>query len=561
MSSFKHFVLVAAVVVFNIAGIQTSAAQSTIETRIVGGTQSTSAEWPWMVLLSTSTSTTNFFCGASLIAEQWVLTAAHCVDGKSKEGIQAFVGLYDKSDNSISATAITKIIVHPDYDSNTSDNDLALLKLDSASTIAPLNIMNSTVALTLEGQVDDLDNDVYAIGWGDTEDPNPESYPDILRDVFMPYVSNSVCNLSMNNQITPNMLCAGLATGGVDSCQGDSGGPLVFSDDGGLSWYQAGLVSWGYGCADADNYGVYTRVENYIDWIQRAVNGVTPSIRFGSWIAGKLASAQIVVNNNSADDLDIGTISSSNSAITFTHNCPSTLLVGNSCAIDLSFTATDIGTYSDIVTIPTNHPVLGIAEVDVEAYIVAESTFGLVDVDTSIEWALAGDKAWSEKQVTTNGSYSFESGDIADNQYSSLFAYVTVATGNSSRSVYFDWKVCSEPNFDFLELWVDNVKTAVRSGNVDWVNKSVVLSGTGHHVIEWRYNKDYSVSNGFDAGWITNVALDEASNNALPKHIEECDLINSPPPSSSSSGGGAMSVWLYLVFGLPLMMRRRLRKY
>lgn len=560
MSLFKKLVLISVFVFAGLETTQADSAQSIVETRIVGGTQSGPSDWPWMVLLSSSTSTANFFCGASLVSEQWVLTAAHCVDGRNIAGIHAFVGLHDKSAPTDPSIAITKIIIHPDYDSNTSDNDLALLKLESASSITPLNIINSAAVIVLEGQVDDLDNyadDVYAIGWGDTEDPELTAYPNILRDVFMPYVSNTVCNSSLEGQVTDNMMCAGLALGGVDSCQGDSGGPLVFTDDGGSSWYQAGIVSWGVGCADAGNYGVYTRVEEYIDWIQRAVNGVTPSIRFGSWIDGKIATSQIIVENNSGTDFDfIGSVSSSNSAITFVDNCPSMLSAGNSCTVDLTFSATTIASYDGIITLPTNHPVLGIVEVDVKGNIVAEVTsFALVDVDSSIQWALAGDNAWSEKQVTMDGSYSFESGSIADNQFSSLFAYVNVSVGNT-RSVFFDWKVCSEPEFDFLELWVDNKKIAMRSGNPGWTNKSVLLDGEGDHVIEWRYNKDYSVYRGIDAGWVSNVELDTASVNPLPDHIEECIVYPSQP---TSSGGGAISVWSYLVFGLPLLMRRRFK--
>lgn len=558
MSPFKKLLLISAVVFTGLATTQATSSESNIETRIVGGEPSGSSDWPWIVLLSTTSSTSNFFCGASLISEQWVMTAAHCVDGKTTAGIQAFVGLHDKSDISVSAIKITKIIIHPDYDSNTSDNDLALLKLESVSSVIPLNIINSSAALVLEGQADDLDNyadDVYAIGWGETEDIYLGSKPDILREVFMPYISNSVCNQSMDDQVTNNMMCAGLITGGVDTCQGDSGGPLVFSDNNGISWYQAGIVSWGYGCADAGNYGVYTRVEKYIDWIQRAVNGVTPSIRFGSWIDGKIATAQVTVENNSGTSFDfMGSVSSSNPAITFVNNCPTTLTSGSTCVIDLNFSAAIIGTYNGIISLPTDHPILGTAEVDVVGHIVAEVTsFGLVNADTSIQWAQAGDDAWSEKQVTTDGAYSFESGNILDNQYSSLFAYVNVAVGNAPRSVFFDWKVCSEMDFDFLELWVDNKKVATRSGDVDWANKILVLQTEGDHVIEWRYNKDYSVAIGIDAGWLSNIVLDNPSVNALPRHIEECTPLQ--------SSGGAVSSWFYLGLGLPLMMRRRFRKH
>ena len=106
-----------------------SVAASNIETRIVGGTEvPSSSEYPWMVMLSQTTSKSNFFCGASLISEQWILTAAHCVNDTTAGAVYAFIGEYDKSTSIITASSISEIHVHPDYDAFTSDNDIALLK-------------------------------------------------------------------------------------------------------------------------------------------------------------------------------------------------------------------------------------------------------------------------------------------------------------------------------------------------------------------------------------------------------------------------------------------------
>lgn len=89
------------------------------------------------------------------------------------------------------------------------------------------------------------------------------SLPASLRKVTVPVVSRTTCRAEYGTSaITDNMFCAGVTAGGKDSCSGDSGGPIVDS-----SKVLQGVVSWGYGCAEANYAGVYTRIGNFVDWI------------------------------------------------------------------------------------------------------------------------------------------------------------------------------------------------------------------------------------------------------------------------------------------------------
>lgn len=573
MSLFKKLVLISAVVFASLATTQANSAKSSIETRIVGGTQSGSSDWPWIVALSRSDSTANDdlfqnqFCGGSLINESWVLTAAHCVVDTfgspiSTSGVHAFVGEYDLNNSTGEYRAVDLVIVHPDYNSTTTDNDIALLRLASPSTVTPVALIDSSVAATLETLDDDTVTDFTVIGWGSlTEDQTNPTYPSILEDVDLPYISNSVCNSSaLSGQVTDNMICAGFPNGGFDSCQGDSGGPLVFSSGGQLS----GIVSWGVGCAQADSYGVYTRLSNYTAWIDSILNGyiITPNIQFGSWLSNTTITANLTIQNSSSSVLTLNSFSTTNSAFTVLANtCSSIVNVDATCVVTVEFASGSLnGAVTGAVTIDTDSATVPVITVPLEATVVTETFFSNAPAPSSVRWALSGNSGWTQQQVTTDGSLSFESGNITDNQTSSLYAYFDLA---STENVYFDWKACSEPSYDFLELWVDNVKVSGISGDSDWNRTSVSLSGGTPHVIEWRYNKDYSYYYGNDAGWINNIAigLAAASQNSLPVHSSSCDLSVTNAPQPMSSGGGSMSGWIYLMFGLPLIMRRRFRKY
>jgi hypothetical protein len=159
---------------------------------------------------------------------------------------------------------VEKIIMHAQYNSETNDNDIALLKLKTAATSEAVTRITPKLMQGLkEGTA------LTVMGWGNLSTTG-EQFPDKLNQVQVPLVSNASCKTSYSN-LTENMLCAGYTQGGKDSCQGDSGGPLVYQLDG--KWHQVGVVSFGQGCAEANYPGVYTRVENYADWITAQMQG------------------------------------------------------------------------------------------------------------------------------------------------------------------------------------------------------------------------------------------------------------------------------------------------
>ncbi len=232
--------------------------------RIIGGIEASSGNYPWIV--SVQSSDGSHFCGASLIDKQWVMTAAHCVPNTAASDIRVVVSEYNtaKVDQGEQIRNVEKIIMHAQYNSETNDNDIALLKLKTAATSEAVTRITPELMQGLkEGTA------LTVMGWGNLSTTG-EQFPEKLNQVQVPLVSNASCKTSYSN-LTENMLCAGYTQGGKDSCQGDSGGPLVYQLDG--KWHQVGVVSFGQGCAEANYPGVYTRVEKYTDWITAQMQG------------------------------------------------------------------------------------------------------------------------------------------------------------------------------------------------------------------------------------------------------------------------------------------------
>ncbi|XP_005083145.1 cationic trypsin-3 [Mesocricetus auratus] len=221
--------------------------------KIVGGYTCKKNSLPYQVSLNVGYHS----CGGSLINSQWVVTAAHCYSSR----IQVRLGEHniDTLEGGEQFIDAAKIIKHPNYNSNTIDNDIMLIKLKSAAT---LNSKVSTISLPKSCA--SSGTKCVVSGWGNTLSSGT-NYPSLLQCLDAPILSDSSCKSAYPGQITSNMFCLGYLEGGKDSCQGDSGGPVACNGQ------LQGIVSWGYGCAVKGKPGVYTKVCNYVSWIQKTI--------------------------------------------------------------------------------------------------------------------------------------------------------------------------------------------------------------------------------------------------------------------------------------------------
>lgn len=295
-----------------------TAVLATLSGCMVAGRDADIADWPGMASVQTVSGSTIYHeCGATMIAPEWALTAAHCVENARMES-NGRAAQYLEGDNgqmtrfgtlAVAAGlgdltvvpkdtvfAVRRIVIHPGYQPGAPEkgSDIALLRI-AGSWDGPLMPLDGLTASA--GDLMQPYADIVAAGYGKLGETaqgeegvarggrHVRAPSLVLQEGYVPVVDTGICNSQIRDRINEaglaaaypglvidgvTQLCAGI--GGSDACQGDSGGPLVIRKSSSTP-VQAGVVSWGMGCAREESPGVYMRVSAFAPWVS-AVTGI-----------------------------------------------------------------------------------------------------------------------------------------------------------------------------------------------------------------------------------------------------------------------------------------------
>ncbi|KAF7765144.1 hypothetical protein PCIT_a4462 [Pseudoalteromonas citrea] len=321
-----------------------------ITPNIVGGQPADTSQWQFYTQILNSNGSTAF-CGGSYIGDGYVLTAAHCVKNKAARFLHVKVAGFVLGGNDGDRIQVAEKFVHPQYNSNTLNHDVALLKLERTPTLG------RQVALAQSNINQYVRNGDFITVAGLGRLSEGGSRPSNLQEVSVPLVSDQVCNQSGGSyaNVGDVAFCAGFAQGQKDSCSGDSGGPIVVNSGG--QTVQLGIVSWGVGCARPAKYGVYADVAALGSWIDSVKGGAQPisvsytqSQTLPNFKLGEQVAHTYTIKNTGTSAFTFASVALENSGVASTpvksiDSCSaSTLQANQSCQVNVEFTATAPGT-------------------------------------------------------------------------------------------------------------------------------------------------------------------------------------------------------------------------
>ena len=233
-----------------------------------------------LYIIADNTIQPQIVCGAVLVGDSWIFTAAHCVYCRSVDMI-LFVVIGNSDRHIKEGTEIKhkvhKILVHPMYNPQTLEFDVALLLPCCNELYSPFVKKICLPNCTNDQYLYRPGTQCTVAGWG-ASDLNSDSstfrVPTHLRHFQLPIADLQLCQNSPTFAIKDSFICAGDAPGQKRACKGDSGGPLFCKRKDGAGWVVVGVVSWGEGCKEAYKYDIFTNLchKEIRTWIEEQMD-------------------------------------------------------------------------------------------------------------------------------------------------------------------------------------------------------------------------------------------------------------------------------------------------
>ncbi|ELA8091545.1 TPA: trypsin-like serine protease [Vibrio parahaemolyticus] len=510
--------------------------QNDVSTRIIGGEPANTSDWKFIASLVRKGQPTSIghFCGGSFLGGKYVLTAAHCVEGLNADDIDIVLGLDDQNNESQARRiAVNNIYSHDEYNSNTTNNDIALIELEHSVDSATIDLATPEVLDSVR-----VGDKLHVAGWGNTSTTD-RVYPTVLQQVDLEYVDRATCqNLPGNySNVSDDGICAGYYWGGKDSCQGDSGGPLIV-DDNGINKL-LGVVSWGDGCAQPNAYGVYANVAHFQHngWIDSHRNTISfTQYRDLHFVERKAQQETFTIRNDEVNTpINITGVTLTSGISLAKNTCTATLAPSQSCQITVGY----YPSYSESVEtieVFTDHPQLS----------KLSTTFkysGIDKASSSLSSAipLAGANVYTNEYAWTAENGELQSADMGMSTGASILHLTDLPKGKLSM----DFKVLSD-GFDYFVVFVNGQEYDYTRQLLDYKELSIDLYRKSN-TVTFAYLKNYEFNGGYNAqAYIRNIKMSVSSDNTSKSSIKK-----------TSSSGGSFSISLLMLLAAGSFLRRQ----